>query len=232
MFNLAACIIGLTGFFLTAGTAVSAPVAYAVAVKTTPQIGYLDLQFLPGPGAAFATATISDFALVGGGQLLSPVDTVFPLPFNTPTATGSLATQVTIVNSNAFNAWLQRIQFGTALRFLLTLNGPALEPGMSMGGTDFSLSLYGADGFDLTGSPAVVVAIGSEGGVTTTAASGASINISTIPEPASLLLGTSTMVALLVLILPRNLRRRETATRHRCRLTQLKTCSIPHVAEH
>jgi hypothetical protein len=70
-----------------------------------------------------------------------------------------MATMVLIDNTESFNAWLQRVEFGTSLRLSVTLSGLALESTSNSGGTDFSMSLYDETGADLFGGPAVLLAI-------------------------------------------------------------------------
>lgn len=190
----AALVAGL--MFAACGLVSAAPITYAVELTTPAAVRYLDLQFLPGPGAAAATATISNFQLVGGGQLLPPIADVFPLPFNTPTATGTLATQVAIQNTSGFNAFLQRLQPGSALRFLVNLSGPALNTSGNAGGTDFSAFLYDVNGNDILGGPAVDLGIGANGGVTVVGSTVARVTV--VPEPGSAVLFAVGVAALLV----------------------------------
>jgi hypothetical protein len=187
-------LLPCVGALLLAGVAFAAPVSFAISVDTPGGgPGYLDFQFLPGAGAAETTATISDFILIGGGALLSPIADVFPLPFNTPTASGDLETVLVISNSGAFNAFLQRLDFGSGFSFRVTLSGDGVDTTGNSGGTDFSLLRYDENGMLLGGGSLVSLAIGPDGDITPSAGVGASIEL-VVPEPASFFLVASALV--------------------------------------
>lgn len=180
------------GALVLAGAALAAPVSFAINVSTPTGPGYLDFQFNPGFEAAEATATISRFR---GGTLLAPVDTVFPLPFNTATASGDLETEVAISNAGSFNAFLQRLDFGLNFALLVTLSEPALNTTGNGGGTDFSMFHYDQDGNTMTGGPLLILAIGPDAEITQSLGPG--VSVAAIPEPASIL-GVSSALLLLI----------------------------------
>jgi hypothetical protein len=166
-------LLPMLGALLFPGAASAAPVSFNVHVSTQSGEGYPDFQFNPGFGAAQATASVSDFSLESGGTLLLPVDTVFPLPFQTPTALGDLNTQVAISNAASLNAFLQRLEFGSSFRFVVSLAGPALDAGGNGGGTNFVLLQYDKAGNTLNGGrPLLTLAIGPDADLTPMAGDG------------------------------------------------------------
>jgi hypothetical protein len=118
----------------------SAAVTYVVTVNTTAvngTSGFLDFQFNPGNGTSQpATATISNFAVVGGAVTGAPSDT--------GNVTGALPATVTIVNSTALNEAFQGFTYGTSFSFVLTLSGPAIDTpnGTATAGSTFGIGLY------------------------------------------------------------------------------------------
>ena len=103
----------------------------------TSQSGYFDLEFNPtSVGATAATAAITNFAT--DGTLLSD-------PNNTTDGdlTGSLASTLTINNTDQLNDLLQAISYGTSISFNLDISGPATTtPDPNNLGSAFALSLY------------------------------------------------------------------------------------------
>lgn len=174
----------------------AAPLAYDVQIQTPVGSGYLDFQFIPGFGAAEATVTISQFEFVGGGELLDPSDAVFTLPFNTPTATGNLQTNVLISNGESFNAFLQRLDFGVGLRFRITLEGTALEPEATGSGTNFTLYRYDAAGNGAPDVPLLTLSAEPGAGVAVSGLEGVSATL--VPEPVSLALVGAGLLVFLV----------------------------------
>jgi hypothetical protein len=128
--------------FLPAAQAAS--ITYEVHVDTTSLSGtdgYLDFQFNPGGlDALAATATITGF---------NPYDaTLIPPAMPTGDVSGELPGDVTLGNSGGFNDYFHGLTFGGQFSFFLTLAGDALSPASTpLGGTAFSLLLFGVDGF-------------------------------------------------------------------------------------
>lgn len=126
-------------------TAEAAPITYAVSVNTGGGVqgtsGFLDLQFNPATPSfsPAATATVGNFALIGGGSLTNPAETI-------GSVSGSLPGPVVIANGGTLNDYFQGVTFGNSLNFTVTLGGPALDaPNNSGFGSVFSLYLFRAD---------------------------------------------------------------------------------------
>lgn len=136
--------IGLLSLFLLAliAHAEATPVSYDVSVNTNAisgSSGYLSFQFNPGGAdAPSATATIGDFASIGG--------TLSVMSNNSGGASGTLPLTVTINNSDQLNELFQGFTFGSSFSFQLTFAGPAIEsPSGTSSGSAFALSLYASD---------------------------------------------------------------------------------------
>lgn len=191
-----------------AAPATAASITYAVHVDTGALAGtqgYLDLQFLPGGADALAaTARVTAF---------NPYDATFaPTADLVGDASGLLPGDATLGNGQGFNDLFQGVTFGQQFWFLLTLAGDALSPSAPpLSGTAFSLLLFGSDGFTplLTVDPDGRIAalqIGPTGqvGVQTFAqVTGASPvatveEVTAVPEPTTLLLVGSGVMALIV----------------------------------
>ncbi len=118
----------------------TAAVTYVVTVNTTAvnaTPGFLDFQFNPGNGTSqSATATISNFAVVGGA--------LNGAPSVNGNVIGVLPATVTIVNSTALNEAFQGFTYGTSFSFVLTLSGPAIDTpnGVATAGSTFGIGLY------------------------------------------------------------------------------------------
>lgn len=117
-------------------------VSYQVSVNTSTlsgQGGNLDFQFNPGGiGAESATATITNFQMIGG--ILSQPAVL------TGDAVGSLPGTLTLDNGTAYNDAFQGFTYGNRFGFLLTLSGQALDSPGGTFGSSFALSLYDAAG--------------------------------------------------------------------------------------
>jgi PEP-CTERM motif len=172
--------------------------------------GSFDLQFNPGGvGTLAATATIMDFAADGTGVSLNTTDgdvlgTLSPGP-------------LTINNTFALNDLLENITFGTSISFTLTLSGPGVSsPNPAVPGSSFGLSLYDMN-FNplLTTDPAgtiITINLNSDGstGIETFPSNssggapvGSAVELTTVPEPGSLILLASGLVSFGVVCLLR-----------------------------
>jgi hypothetical protein len=166
------------------------------AIMNTP--GYFDLQFNPASvGATAATATITNF--VTDGMFLSD-------PNNTTDGdvTGSLASTLTINNTDTLNDLLQAINYGTTISFNLDISGPATTtPDPNNLGSAFALSLYDSNfnpllTTDPNGSVATIL-LNPDTTITTqtfpaSAGSGPAATVqffgsTTVPEPSSIVIG-------------------------------------------
>jgi hypothetical protein len=114
-----------------------AAVTYFVTVNTSSvngTSGFLDFQFNPGNVTTqAATATISNFK---GGMLAAA-------PAITGNVSGMLPGTVMFGNSTALNDYFQKVTYGAAFSFQLTLSGPALDTpnGTATAGTIFGVGL-------------------------------------------------------------------------------------------
>ena len=162
-------------------------IGFNVGVNTTAiagQSGFVDFTFLSGGAAApAATATITNFARVGGTLGAATL---------TGNATGALPGTLTLGNAGAFNDIFQAVTFGTQYSFQASVNTPV--PNGSNVGSRLSVSLYAADGVTplLTvdpGGAVLAIDVNSAGAGTFTAfassvASGAPVATAVaIPEP-------------------------------------------------
>jgi hypothetical protein len=138
-------LTGLLALLLVAagpGAVRAGSVTYNVTVNTSAlagQVGYLDSQFNPGPGAAPATATISAFTSDGTLQLGAPLNGT------TGDVTGQLSGPLTLGNSSFFNDYFEGFNYGSTIHFQLTLSGPAVG-GSAPSGSSFAFSLYDSTG--------------------------------------------------------------------------------------
>ena len=177
------------------GPVCAGSVTYQVSVNTSAlegQSGNLDFQFNPGGlGSEFATATVTSFQASGG--LLSQPATL------TGDASGSLPGTLTLDNGTAYNDVFQGFTFGSNFDFHLTLLGPALDSPGGSSGSSFALSLYDAAGVTplLTTDPngsVLTVDLNVNGTVSVLTFPQSSTNsipvanVSSVPEPASLVL--------------------------------------------
>ncbi len=175
-------------------------IGFNVGVNTTAiagQSGFVDFTFLSGGAAApAATATVTNFARVGGTLGAATL---------TGNATGALPGTLTLGNAGAFNDIFQAVTFGTQYSFQALVNTPV--PNGSNVGSRLSISLYAADGVTplLTVDPGGAVAaidVNSAGVGTFTAfassvAGGAPVATGTaIPEPNAGLLFVSGIAGL------------------------------------
>ncbi len=139
-FSMLCLLLALTAF--CGAHAQAAPVTFNVSVNFPSGslpigVGFLNLQFNPGPGVVpAATATVTNFSTTGGGTLAAVV-------VRLGAVTGTLPGTVTFNNTNQLNDYFQGIGFGTGFSFNVTLSGPALDaPGGATSGSVFALLLF------------------------------------------------------------------------------------------
>lgn len=119
-------------------------ISYPIEIDTSAlqgTAGSFAFQFNPGatPNAQPAVATISDLT-VTGGSLTSAVTDVGD-------ASGAFPGIVQLANSTVLNESEQGINFGTSIRFEVTISGAAVEqPTNGDFGSTFAVQLVGADG--------------------------------------------------------------------------------------
>ncbi len=198
--------------FLCSNQAWAGLIGYIVNVNTsaiTGQSGFVDFTFLAGgAGAPAATATVTNFARIGGTLGAATL---------TGNATGALPGVLTLGNGGGFNDIFQAVTFGTQFSLQASVNTPA--PSGSNVGTRLSISLYAADGVTplLTVDPggavlAIDVNSAGLGTITTFASSvagGAPVATATaVPEPNGGLLFVSGIACLGFRMLPHGNRRR------------------------
>jgi len=110
--------------------------------------GFLDLQFNPGgSNSPLATASVSQFLIVGGVPDAAPLIT--------GNVTGDLASILTFANTTPFNDYFQEFNFGTSLTFKVTLSGPAIDtPSGNFAGSTFGVGVYDNTGAQILSSQA------------------------------------------------------------------------------
>ena len=118
-------------------TSFATPIVYNVAVDTSVvqgSDGYVDFQFnVNGPSSLNASVEISNFISDATLDSTSQAD---------GGGSGVLPGQLTIANSDSFNAILQGLTFGNFLGFDLSISGPAVDnPVTGSDTSSFSLSL-------------------------------------------------------------------------------------------
>ena len=182
---------------LLAGAAVMAfasPVTYeinaAIPVLNQGSMGFLEFQFNPGGGAVIEDATATVMLLNQGGSVLGA--DIPPIQF----ATGSLPGDV-VLNNSGSALYTKEITFGTALRFRVTLDGMLLNSPGGDAGTDFVFNLYDGNFAPLFTGSNTSIAIDTLGNTTPTNGSGL-VDAAAVPEPATILLMTAGLVAMLV----------------------------------
>lgn len=209
--TLCACsglLLGMTA------VASASPIVYQVTVQTasvTPQYGYVDMQFTPNSGGSQpATATVSNFTVVGGTLNPNPSDS-FSGSSGDVSGTLGPTTSLTLKNDVASD-YTEDLNFGTTITFNLTLDGSMIESPTGTGNsTGFYLDFINSsqNGYLLTNDPTGstqygyfvgYVTINSDGSTTVTQNPGPSNGPSdvtftkvtsgggTAPEPSSLML--------------------------------------------
>lgn len=176
-------------------TALADAITYSVTVNTSSIVGTngsLDFQFNPG----INTTQSASIEILGftGGTLGSATTTGDVL--------GTLPGTVTIDNGTIFNDYFTGYTFGNALSFDVSFLGPALTApdGTSTSGSSFAFSMFSDPGGTLpvlTSDPngfAVTVGVNLDGSTTASTAS-TQTNVAATPEPGSLLLLSSALLA-------------------------------------
>jgi hypothetical protein len=101
-------------------------------------VGYLYFQYSPGFDSDLSSVGLTNFVFGGGGLLISPA------PSGTGTFSGSiLENNLLISNTDANNDYLHRVVFGTLLRFVVDFDLPQLLIGSS--GSSFFFALLDDD---------------------------------------------------------------------------------------
>ncbi len=133
-------ILVATLLSLLGGPLSAAAIQYTVQVNTSglsgPGYG-LDIQLNPGDSSSqLVAATISSFSLSGG--------TLDGAPSTIGSVSGTLPGDVQLTNGTFLNSYFQNFTPGTALSFLLTLSGPAIDTpnGTASFGSTFGLAIY------------------------------------------------------------------------------------------
>jgi hypothetical protein len=148
-------IVGVLAL-LSAATA-SAQATYIVTVNTSSlpggTKGFVDFQFNPGsPSSQEATAQIQSFTTDGALDTSLTNPFAFGNPGTVGNASGTLPGTVTLDNGcatvcSADNEYLEGIDFGTTITFVLQLNGPAVtSPNPAAGESSFFLYFYNLAG--------------------------------------------------------------------------------------
>ncbi|MGJ5817293.1 NF038129 family PEP-CTERM protein [Paludibaculum fermentans] len=139
--NPSQIILLLAILAVAASSGQAGPIVYSVVINTAAINGtpgyYLDLQLNPGDATSQPiTATITSFAVSGGSMDASPS------PMGA--VTGTLPSNVTLHNSTPINSYFDGFTPGTAITFLLTLSGPALDSpdGLASAGSTFAVLMY------------------------------------------------------------------------------------------
>jgi hypothetical protein len=174
----------LFALMLACGMAQASAESYHVSIDTSTlagREGYLDFLFLGLANADPVQAKLSNFA----GDFTSP-------SFAQGQVAGSLASQLTIGNGDAWNEFAQWARLGGTLSFDVSFSQP---PGSGSGGTvagttlsiallDAGLNYLGAAGDIVTFAllPAAVTAVSTDAAYATVS------NVSPVPEPASYLM--------------------------------------------
>lgn len=175
----------LVAFGLTLALPVHAE-TWLVDIDTTPHVGangYLDLQLNPGASDAQAVQVkISNFSTDGtlGAYLADGA------------VSGSLSGLLILDNSEALNAWLQQLAFGSHIAFTLDIDA-ALDAGS---GSSFSAQLLDADFNPLLASADAALHFELMPGAAPSWLASSNVQVSAVPEPSvplSLLAGLGLM---------------------------------------
>lgn len=191
--------LGLSATLLLAGGAQASLITYEIDVNTTSlsgEAGYLDFQFNAG-NTPFdpASATITNFTTNG------VVTGVSPLAPTTGDVTGSLAGTLVINNDGFPNEYTPGIIYGSFFDVFVTLDIPVVS-GTALGDNIFTLDVQDSNFNSLLSNdvPAVEIDLNAITGDPTVSNNNLSgdVTVSQTPEPASLLLIASGLIALVV----------------------------------
>jgi len=160
--------------------------------------GSLDFNFNAGPlTSQSALADILNFS--SDGSLAGS-------PILTGDVLGALPSTVTFDNGGAFNDYFDGFTFGSTLAFEVRLYGPAVNSpdGVSTSGSSFAFSMFSDAGgtmpvltTDTTDGFAITLDVNLDGSVTPTLFSSQTTLVpAAVPEPASMLLLASALVAI------------------------------------
>jgi hypothetical protein len=124
----------------------------------------LDFQFNPGGSSQLAYATISNFSIPNGSLVVDSAD-----PSLTGDVTGALPGLVTFDNLSPYNDYFQGFLLGTAISFVVTLSGPAIDrPNGGTFGSTFGFALDSTSGYGLYTDDGFVATVDLNGDGSTT----------------------------------------------------------------